>query len=169
MGLRMKQRATAQAMATVGAACLLVSVLGCAQLNDTGLAILSSNLPAVAIVDGQLLQGEIQLFPDYTGTVSLHVPGAPAADPGALSSCVGRLRYTATSTGAIDLRCNGGVVGNLQMTLFGDTRGFGYGTTVNGSASLAFGMSSQESRAHLIVPPNHQLLDRSGALNLEPQ
>lgn len=165
----MKQQATVHAIRVVCSVLLFGNICACAQLNDSGLAILSSNLPAVAIVDGQLLQGEIQIFPDHTGTVSLRTQGASATGQGGQVSCVGRLRYTATTTGAIDLRCSGGVVSDLKMTLLGDTRGYGYGPTANGTASLVFGMSSQESRAHLIVPPDRQLVERAGTTNLELQ
>lgn len=155
----MKHQARVQAIGIIWGFLLLGSLAGCAQLNDTGLALLSSNLPAVAIVDGQLLQGEIQLFPDHTGTVSLRGQG----------SCMGRLRYTATSTGAVDLRCSGGVVGDLKMTLLGDTRGYGYGPTASGTASLVFGMTAQESVAHLIVPADRRLVERAGTAYLELQ
>lgn len=165
----MKKPATVQAIGMAWSLGWLGGVCGCAQLNDTGLAIFSSNLPAVAIVDGQLLQGEIQLFPDHTGTVSVRAQGAPSAAQAGLTSCVGRLRYTATSTAAVDLRCNGGVSADVKTTLLGDTRGYGYGPTANGSASLVFGMSPQESRAHLIVPPDRQLLERAGTSSMELQ
>lgn len=158
-GLSMKHQARVQAIGIIWGFLLLGSLAGCAQLNDTGLALLSSNLPAVAIVDGQLLQGEIQLFPDHTGTVSLRGQG----------SCMGRLRYTATSTGAVDLRCSGGVVCDLKMTLLGDTRGYGYGPTASGTASLVFGMTAQESVAHLIVPADRRLVERAGTAYLELQ
>ena len=129
------------------------SVAGCAQMNDAGLAILSSSLPAIAIVDGQLLKGDIQLFPDHTGTVNLRSQGESGDGQAGTFSCMGRLRYTATTTGAVDLRCSGGVMADLKMTLLGETRGYGYGPTAGGTASLVFGMTAQESQAHLIVPP----------------
>ena len=168
-GLNMKRQARVQAIRMVCCIGLLGAVAGCAQINDAGLAILSSKLPAIAIVDGQLLQGEIQLFPDHSGTVSVRSQGASGTGQNGTFSCIGRLRYTATSTGAIDLRCSGGVVGDLKMTLLGETRGYGYGPTASGAASLVFGMTAQESRAHLIVPPDRQLVERAGTSYLELQ
>lgn len=165
----MKQQAMIQAIGSACSLWLLGSVTGCAQLNDAGLAIFSSSLPAIAVVDGQLLKGDIQLFPDHTGTVSLRAQATSGAGQEVQTSCMGRLRYTATSTGAVDLRCSGGVVGDLKMTLLGDTRGYGYGTTASGTASLVFGMTAQESRAHLIVPADRQLVERAGTADLELQ
>ena len=152
---------------------------GCADLNDTGLAAMSTRVQAYAVVDEQLVQGEMVLFPDHTGTVALRADptavGAPAEAASALgpagkpmlTSCVGRLRYTATTLGSIDLRCNDGAVADLRMALIGDTRGYGYGQTANGLASLTFGMTPVEARAHLTVPPGKQLVDRTDPSGLE--
>lgn len=142
---------------------------GCADLNDTALAAVATRVPAHAIVNEQLVQGEMTLFPDHTGTVALRgdvQPGA-GAEKVTLSSCVGRLRYTATTMGSIDLRCNDGSVADLRMALIGDTRGYGYGQTATGLASLTFGMTPVEARAHLTVPPGKQLLDRTDPSGLE--
>jgi hypothetical protein len=153
------------AVKNVGRYFLLGSVVGCAQLNDAGLAIISSNVPAFAIVDGQLMQGEIQLFPDHTGAVSLQASVSGTTGQSGVTDCVGRLRYTATNTGAIDMRCTGGVAGDLKMTLLGDTRGYGYGATASGAVSLVFGMTAQESRAYLIPTADRQLVERASGFD----
>ena len=167
------------------ASALGVLLAGCADLNDTGLAALSYKVPAYAVVDEQLVQGEMVLFPNHTGTITLRgeaAVAAGAADANAnanapvrpvgkpqLTSCVGRMRYTATTAGTIDLRCNDGAIADLRMALIGETRGYGYGQTATGLASLVFGMTPAESRAHLTVPPGKQLLERaeSGGLELK--
>ncbi len=164
---------------------LLTSVMaglltGCADLNDTGLAALSYKVPAYAIVDEQLVQGEMVLFPDHTGTITLRAEASPAAAPSvdtvaasrsankpAMTSCVGRLRYTATTAGVIDLRCNDGSIADLRMALIGDTRGYGYGYTATGLASAAFGFTPVEARAHLTAPPGRQLVERTEGGGLE--
>ena len=164
---------------------LLTSVMagfltGCADLNDTGLAALSYKVPAYAIVDEQLVQGEMVLFPDHTGTITLRAEAIPAAAPSvdtvaasrsankpAMTSCVGRLRYTATTAGVIDLRCNDGSIADLRMALIGDTRGYGYGYTATGLSSAAFGFTPVEARAHLTAPPGRQLVERTEGGGLE--
>jgi|GEM_PF-582331 len=167
-------------VAMVGMACAVL-LAGCADLNDTGMAALATRVPAHAIVNEQLVQGEMTLFTDHTGSVVLRgdvqptvgVNGfATATPPPAggkilLSSCVGRLRYTSTTMGSIDLRCNDGSVADLRMALIGETRGYGYGQTATGLVSLTFGMTPVEARAHLTVPPNRQLLDRTEGNSLE--
>jgi len=140
---------------------------GCAHVNDASLTLFSSSRIAYAIVDEQVLTGDMQFFHDRTATLALRSdPSAGSgigASPAALTSCVGRMRYSATNSGAMDLRCNGGVVADVQVTLMGETRGYGYGSTATGAASLAFGMSQQEAKAHLAVPANRQLVERDGS------
>ena len=154
---------------------------GCADLNDTGLAALSYKVAAYAIVDEQLVQGEMVLFPDHTGTITLRAQADPAGmavaansaprptGKAVMTSCVGRMRYPGTTAGVIDLRCNDGAIADLRMALIGDTRGYGYGYTAAGLASVVFGFTPAESRAHLTVPPGKQLLERTegGALELK--
>jgi len=163
------------------ASALAVLLAGCANLNDTGLAALSSKVPAYAVVDEQLVQGEMVLFPNHTGTITLrseavaatgvadvNVPVSSTGKP-LLTSCVGRMRYTGTTAGTIDLHCNDGAIADLRMALIGETRGYGYGygQTATGLASLVFGMTPVESRAHLTVPPGKQLLERAEPAGLE--
>ena len=172
----MKHQAMGLALATTA---VLAGLTGCADLNDTGLMALATRVQAYALVDEQLLHGEMVLFPDHTGTVALRadpvVVGAPAetaiaprpAGTALLTSCMGRLRYTATRLGSIDLHCNDGVAADLRMALIGETRGYGYGQTASGLASLTFGMHPVEARAHLTVPPGKQLVDRTESTGLE--
>lgn len=164
----------------------LAVLAGCANLNDTGMSILSTRVPAFAVINEQLVQGDMTLFTDRTGTVrlgldvvqaanntgSVDFPNAPApvvrtGDRPLLNSCQGRFRYSATAYGVVDLRCNEGSTAELRMAMVGETRGYGYGQTATGLASLAFGMSPTEARAHLTSPPGKQLLELSGSSGLE--
>lgn len=159
---------------------LFVQLSGCANLNDTGLAVLATRVDAYAVVNEQLVQGEMTLYPNHTGTVALRVEAAQPASGGidlnaparpvertVLNSCLGRFRFTSTSYGAIDLHCNDGSATELRMALIGETRGYGYGQTGTGQASLTFGMGPGEARAHLTVPPGKQLHETGNSSNLE--
>lgn len=168
---------------------VLTLVAACADINDTGLAALATRVQAYAIVNEQLVQGEMTLYTDRTGTVALRVevakpvtenpfdlfvptkaterpPERPPERP-ILNSCIGRFRYTATTYGVIDLRCNEGSTAELRMALIGETRGYGYGQTATGAASLTFGMAPTEARAHLSTPSGKQLLEADGRSGLE--
>lgn len=164
---------------------LLSLLSACADLNDTGLAALATRVQAYAVVNEQLVQGEMTLYPDHTGTVALRfgetVSQAPVsefqqqmqqqasnapkpmAERPVLNSCVGRFRYTSTSHGSIDLRCNEGSTADVRLALIGETRGYGYGNTATGQVSLTFGMAPTEARAHLMVPPGKQLQEVNGS------
>lgn len=165
---------------SIVASALVALLAGCADLNDTGLAVLATRVSAHAIVNEQLVQGEMTLFADHTGTVTLRgqtmpsdgsgglaLPAQPPSGKLALNSCVGRLRYTATNTGSIDLRCNDGSVAELRMALIGESRGYGYGHTATGLVSLTFGLTAVEARAHLTVPANRQLVEGTDSSSLE--
>ena len=157
----MKQRFSALLLATI----YVLLLAGCARLSDAGTLLFTSKLQAAAVVNGQLLQGLVQLSPDRTGSVTLQAE--PSADPAPISSCMGRLRFASTTSGTVDLRCNEGTVTELVFSLIGDARGYAYGQTAAGPASLAFGLSPGESMAYLTVPANKKLTERAGTPNLD--
>lgn len=185
----MKQRPMWRMLAVAAALGLLAA---CADINDTGRWALSTRVPAYAIVNDQLVQGDMLLYTDHTGVLTLRsdapstwwshialdsdpLPQPPQPTPAqpkpagraTLSSCMGRMHYTATNLGRIDLRCNDGAISDMRVALIGETRGYGYGQTANGVSSLTFGMSPSEARAHLTVPDGKDLQERTDTTGLE--
>jgi hypothetical protein len=165
---------------------LLAVLSACADLNDAGMAVFATRAQAYAIVNEQLVQGEMTLYSDHTGVVVLRAGevaprftssefftpspsnlAIPPAQLPVLNSCVGRFRFAATSYGSIDMRCNEGSIADLRIALIGEARGYGYGQTATGLVSLTFGMGPTEARAHLTVPVGKQLLEGSGSQSLE--
>jgi hypothetical protein len=122
---------------------LALLLCGCAKVNDTGLRLVSSKVDAWLVVNGQELSGTVLLVPDRSGRVSF------AADKGDITACSGSLRYTATNNAAIDLRCNDGTQVDLRATLLSETRGYAYGATAQGPASMAFGLPEEDARAFM--------------------
>ena len=141
----------------------LAALSGCAKINDYASWPLTSSIDAIAIVDSQLMQGEVKLVPDRTGRVTL------SAAQGAITSCVGSLRFTGTTAGAIDLRCNDGSVLDMQFALLSEARGYAYGQMASGPVSLTFGLSNAEARAYLKVPANRKLVEGGKDKKLELQ
>ncbi|MBC7917202.1 MAG: hypothetical protein H7Y28_05270 [Rhodoferax sp.] len=141
----------------------LAILSGCAKINDYASWPLTSSIDAVAIVNAQLLQGEVKLVPDRTGRVTL------SASQGAITSCVGSLRFTGTTAGAIDLRCNDGSVADMQFALLSEAKGYAYGQTASGPVSLTFGLPNAEARAYLKVPANRKLVEAGKDKKLELQ
>ena len=148
----MKQHIAPVRSGWIGIALAALLLGGCAKVNDAGLRLVSTKLNAYLIVNGQLLTGDLLLVPDRSGRASL------AAEQGAVRSCSGGMRYSATNSGEVDLRCNEGSQLSLKITLLSDTRGYGYATTSDkGPASLVFGLSMQDALAFLSVPPGMSL------------
>jgi hypothetical protein len=121
-------------------------------VNDKALRLFSSKASAFAIVNGQLLQGDMVLLPDRTGNLML------VADKGAITSCSGQVRYESTTGGTIDLRCNDGAAAQLRYSLLSETRGYAYGTTAAGAASVTFGLLAAQAAAYLTVPADKKLV-----------
>ena len=136
---------------------------GCARVNDAGMRLVSSTADAYLIVNGQYLTGDVRLIPDRTGRVSF------SSEAGAIRSCGGGLRYTASNGGEIDVRCSDGTQVALQITMLSETRGYGYASTAQGPASVAYGLSEQDAQAFLTVPSGMVLARnaKSGAWSLQ--
>lgn len=130
-------------------ACAVLLNAGCALVNDTGLRMVSTKVDAYLMVGKQTLTGNVLLIPDRSGRASF------SADKGDISRCSGNVVYTGTRTMDLDLHCNDGTQVVLQAVLQGETRGYGYGTTAQGPASVAFGMDEDEAHAFMggRVPP----------------
>jgi hypothetical protein len=159
----MKQQAQPGPRIWLATALTALLLVGCAKVNDTGLRLVSTKVDAYLIVNNQVLTGTVLLVPDRTGRVSF------ASEKGAISSCSGAMRYTATLSGEIDLHCTDGSHLALKTTLISETRGYGYGNTVQGPASVVFGLSEQDARAYLTVPPGKTLAPNATSGDLELQ
>lgn len=159
----MKLRINWRIGARTGLVCAAMALAACAKVNDTGLRLVSTSRDAYLVVNGQVLTGDVLLVPDRTGRVSF------SAEQGPITSCSGGMRYTATNSGEMDVRCNDGTQVALQFTLLSETRGYGYGATAQGVASVAFGVSENDALAFLHVPPGKKLVTNaeSGALELK--
>jgi len=140
-----------------------VAVAGCATVNDIALRLFSSKVPAYAIVNTQLLQGDMVLLPDRTGNLAL------TGGQGAISSCSGQVRYGSTTAGTVDLHCNEGTALTLRYSLLGETRGYAYGAAAGGApASLTFGLPTAQAVAYLTVPAGKKLVvNEGGSLELQ--
>jgi len=135
----------------------------CAKVNDTGLRLVSTSRDAIMLVNGQVLTGSVLLVPDRTGRVSF------SAEKGPISSCSGGMRYTATNSGEMDIRCNDGTQIAVQYTLLSETRGYGYGATAAGAVSVAFGLSDSDALAFMKAPAGKKLVTNAESGELELQ
>ena len=123
---------------------MLVSGLSaCADVSNLVVQLGSSRPVAILQVHGQRLEGTVTLSPDRTGTLSAM---ASQGEPG---TCMGQLRFTSTTQGEVDLRCNDGTAAALQFSMLTAVKGYAYGTSNMGPVALTFGMLDEEARAYL--------------------
>lgn len=139
---------------------ILLGAVGCSSVNDRALRVISSKASAYAIVNGTLLQGDLTIVPDRTGKITLST--GTGSDGTVVLACVGQSRYEASNSGVIDLRCSDGTFAALTFSLISETRGFAYGATSLGPASLAFGLPPSEAQAYLRAPINGKLVLKTG-------
>lgn len=142
-------------------AVLVVALGACAKVNDTALGLVSTKVPAYAIVNGSLISGEVVLIPDRTARVTL---GSNQA-----LRCAGSMRHTATLSGSVALTCSDASTTELQYTLLTETRGYAYGSNANGPTSLVFGLPPADARAFLTVPAGKRLALSAATGTLELQ
>ena len=143
---------------------IALSLAGCAKINDAGMRLLSSSVPAVAVVNDMLLTGQAVVFTDRTGTLNLESSEAPKL------KCMGHVRYTASKTGVARLNCSDGTDFQASFTAIGETSGYGKSMTARGGpVSYAFGMPAANAAAYLTLPPGKRIVALpEGAARLEP-
>lgn len=139
-------------MKRLSLAALLLCLAGCAKINDAGMRLVASSTPAFAVVNGTLLGGTVSLHVDRTGTLSLD------AREGSGLKCMGRLRYTATQSGVVNLQCSDGTDAQLNFTAIRETSGYGSGRTAKGLASLVFGLEAADAPAYLHLPAGRRMV-----------
>lgn len=139
------------------ASALLLS--GCAAINDATMHVLASSAPALAVVGERVLAGEMLLYTDRSGKLTLESGGESPL------SCMGTLRYTATSSGTVNLRCSDGRQLQLPFTALGESSG--YGGTAGGPVSFTYGLAPEPARAWLSAPAGKRLVLSGETLKLE--
>lgn len=128
-------------------ACVLVLGLGaCAMVGEKVGGWLSSNSEALAVMDGRILRGQASFAREREATFQLQTQDAPAL------SCFGALRFTATTTGVIDLSCNDGRDVAVAFQSLGPISGTGRGLLGNAAFALTYGLSPERAAAYLAVP-----------------
>lgn len=140
----------------LGAVC--VSVFGlaaCAKLEDRARGYLASSVDVFAVVDGQLLLGEADLYDNRTATLTMRT--GLAVTPAL--SCSGRLTRTGTTSAALEMHCNTGLTLALSAAMLAETQGYAYGQSSSGQlASLTLGLESARAVSYLRAPAGQQLV-----------
>jgi hypothetical protein len=119
-----------------------VAISGCADMEHVGWQLASTARPAIMRLAGQQLEGDVLLRPDRTGAVQMNGQGS-------ITSCAGSLRFTAVTSGVMDMRCSDGAIFAMSFALVNEVKGYAFGTYQDATVALAFGMDASEARAYL--------------------
>jgi hypothetical protein len=127
---------------------LCIASAGWPGVADAGL--LSSTGPVIAVVNGELLVGEVTAHLAGWGTIALRSPSNPGL------TCVGEFSATEALGDVGQLRCSNGAAATFQFQRLSLRRGYGAGTS--GSAlSFTYGLTAEESAVYLKLPAGKEL------------
>jgi hypothetical protein len=125
---------------------LALALAGCDTVSNKMVSYLYSSTPALAVVDGVAYQGTAIVALDRTGSVQLTSIQPPER------VCAGNFRYTATTTGVLQLHC-AGMPTSMAFVAISDVKAYGWGGTPSNPSSFTFGMASQDAAPYLRLPP----------------
>lgn len=145
------------------ASLLLLTITGCARINDVGMRLVASSAFAMALVHDTVLSGKAVMSVDRSGTLNLESDTEPKV------KCMGTMRYTATTSGVATLKCSNGADVLMPFNAISETKGYGSGRTAQGLASFTFGMDPEDAIAYLRPAAGKRLVATpEGTLRLEP-
>jgi Protein of unknown function (DUF3562) len=146
--IRNVRKALRQRKPQASALALCLALGGWAGVADAGL--LSSTGPVIALLDGELLVGEVTAHLAGWGTIAVRSPSNPGL------TCVGEFSATDALGDAGQLRCSNGATAAFQFQRLSLRRGYGAGTS--GSAlSFTYGLTAEESAPYLNLPAGKEL------------
>jgi hypothetical protein len=129
-------------------AALCIALAGWAGVADA--RPFSSKGPVIAILDGELLIGEVTAHLAGWGTIALRSRSNPAL------TCAGEYSATEALGDAGQLRCSDGRATTFQFQRLSLRRGYGAGTSGN-ALSFTYGLTAEESAPYLKLPAGKEL------------
>jgi hypothetical protein len=134
-----------------------IALGGWAGLADAGP--FSSTGPVIAILEGELLVGEVTAHLAGWGTIALRSRSNPGL------TCAGEYSATEALGDAGQLRCSDGTSATFQFQRLSLRRGYGAG--ISGSAlSFTYGLTAEESASYLKLPAGKELRGDGNHLEL---
>jgi hypothetical protein len=136
---------------------LCIALAGWAGVADAGP--LSATAPVIAILDGELLVGEVTAHLAGWGTIALHSRSKTGL------TCAGEFSATEALGDAGQLRCSDGAAATFQFQRLSLRRGFGAGTSGN-ALGFTYGLTAEESAPYLKLPAGKELKGEGNHLTL---
>ena len=131
---------------TLGCLLLAISLTGCTSVNEKMTGWLSSNVDAIAVLDGKVLRGEATFPNEREATLQLQSNDTPSL------TCLGQLRYTATSSGVVNFTCNDGSSTMVPFQSRSVLSGVGRGLAGKAEFALTYGLSIERAASFLALP-----------------
>jgi hypothetical protein len=130
----------------------LVASLGLAEWeNVAATELFSKTGPVIAIVANELFLGEAEGHLSGAGTIAIHSQRNPDV------TCAGQFTSSAELGGSGQLRCSNGGTGTYHFKRLSLEKGYGVGSYRRSSMSFTYGLTSDESKPYLKLPPGKKL------------
>jgi hypothetical protein len=121
-------------------------VTGCASTAGTTTAA-SRQVVVMSVIDDGFFVGFAQLGADpFRGTLEM------ISESRGVIRCSGDFQAATIDTGKLAVRCSGGLDLDFNLSGLAQAKGYGYGKTSRGIASLTFGLSVAEAEKYLLMP-----------------
>jgi len=120
----------------------------------------TSTGPLIAILGGELLDGEVTAHLAGWGTIALRSRSNPAL------TCAGEFSATDALGDVGQLRCSDGASATFEFERLSLRRGYGTGKSSRGALSFTYGLSAEESAPYLKLPPGKALSQDGSNLQL---
>ena len=124
----------------------LLSLSGCSSVTEKVTGWLSSNVDAIGVLDGKILRGKATFPNEREATLQLQSRDIPSL------SCLGALRYTATSSGVVNFTCNDGSTSMVPFQSRSVLSGVGRGLAGKAEFALTYGLSIEKAASFLALP-----------------
>lgn len=117
----------------------------------TAAELFSKTGPVIAIMGNELFLGEAEGHLSGAGTIAIHSQRNPGL------TCVGRFTSSAELGGIGQMQCSDGTVGTYRFKRLSMEKGYGTGILGKHSLSFTYGLTVEESKRYLSVPPGKKL------------
>ena len=107
--------------------------------------------PVIAIVADDLFLGEAEGHLSGAGTIAIRSQRDPDV------TCAGQFTSSAELGGAGEMRCSDGATGTYHFKRLSLEKGYGAGTYGRRSMSFTYGLTFDESKPYLALPPGKKL------------
>ena len=140
---------------------VLAASLGLAEsANVAAGGLFSKTGPVIAIMENELFLGEAEGHLSGAGTIAIYSQQNPDV------TCAGQFTSSAELGGSGEMRCSNGATGTYRFKRLSLEKGYGVGNYGRHSMTFTYGLTFDESKPYLKLPPGTKLESNGKALVL---